>query len=258
MPEWVRKVYPKGTKAKDFLQHYSRQFNTIELNTTHYRIPDHKTIQRWYEMSPADFKFCPKIPQTISHSRNLGLGGEQIPAFCEAIQGLKEKLGCCFMQLPPYFGPDRLPQLATFVAAFPNHIPLAIEVRHEDWFNDPSQAEALFNLLAKHRRATVLTDVAGRRDVLHMRLTNSIAMVRFVGNDLVPSDYTRIHDWIERSLQWQEAGLKEIYFFTHEPDNIKAPELAEYLSTKLADKPAIETRGPVFYQSNDGEQMSLF
>ncbi len=258
MPEWVGKVYPKGTKAKDFLQHYSRQFNTIELNTTHYRIPDHQMIQRWYERSPADFKFCPKIPQIISHSRNLGLGGEQIPAFCEAIQGLEEKLGCCFMQLPPYFGSDRLPQLATFVSAFPNHIPLAIEVRHEDWFNDPKQAEALFNLLAKHRMATVLTDVAGRRDVLHMRLTNSIAMVRFVGNDLVPSDYTRINDWIERSLQWQKAGLKEIYFFTHEPDNIKAPELAEYLSTKLADKPAIETRGPVFYQSNDGEQMSLF
>ncbi len=258
MSEWVGKVYPKGAKAKDFLYHYSRQFNTIELNTTHYRIPDHQTIQRWYDMSAADFKFCPKIPQSISHSRHLGLGGEQIPAFCEAIQGLDEKLGCCFMQLPPYFGPDKLPQLATFVSAFPNHIPLAIEVRNEAWFNDPQHSQALFDLLAEHQIATVLTDVAGRRDVLHMRLTNSTAMVRFVGNDLVPSDYTRIDDWVERSVQWQKAGLQEIYFFTHEPDNIRAPELAEYLATQLADKAAIETRGPVFHESNEGEQMSLF
>jgi len=258
MPEWVGKVYPKGTRAKDFLYHYSRQFNTIELNTTHYRIPDHQTIKRWYDLSAADFKFCPKIPQSISHSRSLGLGGEQIPAFCEAIQGLEEKLGCCFMQLPPYFGPDKLPQLATFVSAFPNHIPLAIEVRHEAWFNDPQQAQALFDLLAEHQMAIVLTDVAGRRDVLHMRLTNSTAMVRFVGNDLVPSDYTRIDDWVDRSLQWQKAGLQEIYFFTHEPDNIKAPELADYLATHLANKDAIKTRGPVFYPSNEGEQMSLF
>ena len=118
MKEWVGEVYPKHAKSKDFLQYYSQQFNTIELNTTHYRIPTESTIQKWYEQSTEDFKFCPKVPQTISHSRNLGLGTDKIPMFCNAIAGLREKLGCCFMQLPPYFGIDRLGALETFSKPF--------------------------------------------------------------------------------------------------------------------------------------------
>lgn len=258
MPEWVGKVYPAGTRTKGFLEAYGKQFNTIELNTTHYRIPSLEMIQRWYEQTPADFKFCPKIPQSISHSRNLGLGGEQIPLFCEAVQGLEEKLGCCFMQLPPYFGPDRLKQLETFLQAFPSHIPLAIELRHEAWFKEATTRVALFEVLENTNSATVLTDVAGRRDVLHMRLTNSIGMTRFVGNDLHPTDYERIDEWVLRLRHWQEQGLREMYFFTHEPDNLKAPDLADYLASQLKGMEGVLTRGPVFFASDQGEQMSLF
>jgi uncharacterized protein YecE (DUF72 family) len=101
MKEWVGNAYPEKTKPKEYLKYYGEQFNTIELNTTHYRIPDKATITKWYNETPSDFRFCPKLPQSISHSRNLGLGGERILSFCEAVQGLEEKLGCCFMQLPP-------------------------------------------------------------------------------------------------------------------------------------------------------------
>ncbi|RZA02049.1 MAG: DUF72 domain-containing protein [Moraxellaceae bacterium] len=64
---WEGKVYPLGTDTKDFLHHYSRQFNSIELNTTHYRIPDLETIRRWRAATPEGFRFCPKFPQSISH-----------------------------------------------------------------------------------------------------------------------------------------------------------------------------------------------
>ena len=258
MPEWVGKIYPTGTRNKDFLEAYGKQFNTIELNTTHYRIPTLDLIQRWYTATPADFKFCPKIPQTISHSRNLGLGGEQIPMFCEAVTALEEKLGCCFMQLPPYFGVDRLGKLETFLKAFPSHIPLAIELRHESWFKDVDSSRGLFELLENTNSATVLTDVAGRRDVLHMRLTNGVGMVRFVGNDLHTTDYERMDEWVTRLQEWRDQGLKEVYFFTHEPDNLKAPELADYLVRLLKKEAGIWTRGPEFYASDQGEQMSLF
>lgn len=258
MPEWVGKIYPPGTKSKDFLEAYGKQFNTIELNTTHYRIPTLELIERWYRSTPTDFKFCPKIPQSISHSRNLGLGGEQIPLFCEAVQALEEKLGCCFMQVPPYFGVDRLGKLETFLSAWPSHIPLAIELRHESWFQDEESSRGLFELLEQTDTATVLTDVAGRRDVLHMRLTNGVGMVRFVGNDLHPTDYERIDDWVSRLNLWRDQGLRELYFFTHEPDNLKAPELADYLVRLLKKEARIQTRGPEFYASDQGEQMSLF
>ncbi len=257
MKEWVGKVYPSGAKAKDFLYHYSRQFNTIELNTTHYRIPGESLIEKWYKESAADFHFCPKIPQVISHSRDLGLGGGQIAVFCQAIAGLKEKLGCCFMQLPPHFAFNRLPQLENFLRAFPAQIPLAVELRHESWFALPGRLNEWLRVLRRYGKQAVLTDVAGRRDVLHMGLSGDRAMIRFVGNDLHPTDYERIDAWVERLYSWYVQGLRSVYFFTHEPDNIKAPELAAYLWDQLKKYADIETRGPNLKEL-PGEQMQLF
>src|SRR4030095_6764571 len=64
-PEWVGKIYPKGTKEKDFLQYYVKQFNSIELNATHYRIFPSSTIEGWANKAGAGFKYCPKFPQII-------------------------------------------------------------------------------------------------------------------------------------------------------------------------------------------------
>lgn len=258
MPEWVGKVYPPKTKPKDFLTYYSRQFNTIELNTTHYRIPDPATIEKWRLESEADFRFCPKVLQTISHSSDLGLGGSLIPQFCDAVAGLEEKLGCCFLQLPPYFGPERIGVLEKFLKAWPSELPLAVEVRQEGWFKHGAEQEAYWELLERYGIAAVITDVAGRRDVTHMRLTADRTLVRFVGNNLHPTDYQRIDQWIKRTDRWFEQGLKEIFFFTHEPDNILAPDLAVYLCKQLKPIRALRWRGPDLTSANGSGQMSLF
>ncbi len=258
MKEWIGKIYPKGTKASDYLHFYSRQFNTIELNTTHYRIPTNAIIQKWKGAIPKDFQFCPKIPQSISHSRDLGLSGQSIELFCEAIQGLELNLGCCFMQLPPYFDYKRLGILEHFLQRFPSHIPLAIEIRHESWFSDAHALQSFFQLLERLRFSSVITDVAGRRDVLHQGITSTTAMIRFVGNNLLPSDYSRIDEWIIRLDEWFKKGLRKVYFFPHEPDNILAPDLSLYLVTKVQEQlPYVEVRGPQFLQEKP-PQLSLF
>ncbi|MCB0706255.1 MAG: DUF72 domain-containing protein [Saprospiraceae bacterium] len=258
MKEWVGTVYPPGTKASEYVTHYTRQFNTIEFNSTHYRIPDIETVNRWRQQSAPGFKFCPKIPQVISHSRQLGVDDPKLPLFCERVTGLDEKLGCCFIQLPPYFGVDRLPVLERFLGQFPAEMPLAIEVRHASFFESETAANSFFQLLEKYDRTAVITDVAGRRDVLHMRLSNERTMIRFVGNGLVPSDYSRIDAWVIRLSEWAKAGLKEIYFFCHEPDNILAPDLSLYLFQQLRHLPGIKLRGPKLLDSNNGQQISLF
>ncbi|TXB70248.1 DUF72 domain-containing protein [Phaeodactylibacter luteus] len=261
MKEWVGKVYPPSTKAAGFLRAYSQQFNTIELNTTHYRIPDAATVDKWKQETTPDFRFCPKVPQSISHSRDLGLGSDLIPAFAKAIGRLGEKLGCCFLQLPPYFGTDRAELLSTFLKAFPAAIPLAVEARHESWFSAPQQTNAFLELLARQQRSAVITDVAGRRDVLHMGLAGPTTMVRFVGNGLHPTDYSRADEWIARLKRWAQRGLSQVYFFPHEPDNILAPEMAAYLYEKIKkDWPGADSRGPVLHQppGPQPEQMSLF
>ncbi len=258
MKEWVGHIYPNNAKTKDFLKYYTQQFNTIELNTTHYRIPDFDMVQKWQTQAVADFRFCPKIPQAISHSRDMGLSDGKLLAFCESIQLFGKKLGCCFIQMPPYFGADRLAVLEVFLEKFPNSIPLAVEVRHESWFRNEKAIEKLANLLRQKNRAFVITDVAGRRDVLHLRITSELVMIRFVGNALHPSDYTRIDQWVEKLKHWFAKGLREVYFFTHEPQNLQAPEIAKYLVEQARKQmPEVQTRGPEFIKKQ-GEQMRLF
>lgn len=226
MKEWVGTWYPQGAKADSFLYHYSRQFQTIELNTTHYRIPQAETVQKWYEQSDAAFRFCPKLPQIISHSRDLGVQNDAISSFCQAIEHFQEKMGCCFMQLPPTFSVTNMPVLETFFKSWPKNIPLAVEFRHADWF-EPDALDFMLETLYKYNKATVITDVAGRRDVAHMGLSSNQVLIRFVGNSLHASDYTRIDDWISRLRCWV-SGVRDIFFFLHQPDNILAPEIALY------------------------------
>jgi uncharacterized protein YecE (DUF72 family) len=256
MKEWIGKFYPTGAKQKDFLQHYSKQFNTIELNTTHYRIPDQHTIEKWYQESTPEFKFSPKIPQIISHSGDLGLGQVYTDQFCKSIVGLQEKLGCSFMQLPPHFSPEKLHLLTLFLQKFPTkEIPLAIEVRHPMWY-EPNHFEALIELLEKYAVNTVITDVAGRRDVLHLALTTPLAMLRFVGNGLHSTDYQRIDDWIAVFQQWLNNGLEELYFFSHQPDNILSPEMCVYFTNKLEERTGIKLEKKT--KAIEDGQMTLF
>ena len=256
MKDWLGIYYPSKTPSNQFLYYYGQQFNTIELNTTHYRIPDETLIEKWYADTPADFKFCPKIPRSISHRNDLGIGSKQFALFCSVIQGLKDKLGPCFMQLPPYFGPSKLPILEAFLAQFPTDIiPLSIEVRQADWFGSV-QLERLLRCLKKHQVGTIFSDVAGRRDALHQGLTNDTVQIRFVGNSLHRSDYDRIDAWIDRWLQWFDQGIRKLYFFAHQPDSLLAPELCIYLQNQIEAKSDF-----VFKRKtrpfNDG-QLSLF
>jgi uncharacterized protein YecE (DUF72 family) len=245
MKAWVGRWYPAGTRDKDMPAAYGRQFNTIEHNSTHYRIPDAATVARRREEMPADFRFCPKIPQVISHSRNLGATNGLLDEFCEAIRGLEDRLGSCFIQLPPQMDVSQIPVLERFLDRWPEDLSLAVEVRHPSFFEPTVAAETYFQVLSERRVAAVITDVADRRDVCHMRLTAPVSMVRFVGNGLHPSDYERIREWAARLKRWTDGGLRDVYFFTHEPDNLLAPDLAMFAAGVFsADIPGARLRGP--------------
>lgn len=253
--EWVGTYYPPKTKSAEFLNSYAKQFNTIEHNTSFYRIPDDTSVLKWYNQSTQDFKFCPKIFQFISKSKTLGRDNNEIEEFISAISLLAEKLGPSFLQLPPNFSPLNRQALIDFIERVGQRIPLAIEFRHPDWFTD--KGIGIFDELRDLNVSSVITDVAGRRDVCHMQVTNSNVMIRFVGNNLVPSDYVRIVEWTERMEYWFEMGIKHIYFFVHEPENVHAPELANYLGNVWEKRSSIETRYPKLIE-NTKEQLSLF
>lgn len=258
--EWKGSFYPQKTRAKDFLLEYGKQFNSIELNSTHYGTPTQDTLQKWYEQTPDDFVFCPKVHKAISHRKTLGVDSDIIENTINQLSIFNEKLGPLFMQLPPYFASDRLDLLVEFFEAFPAEINLSVELRHESWFRDEHVMNELQDICIEYNKGLLMTDVAGRRDVLHMRVCNDYVMIRFVGNaneiELHPSDYARIDDWVSKLNFYHENGIKKFYFFPHEPDNILAPELAVYLCEQIEEKTSIKFRGPKKIIQNP--QLNLF
>ncbi|MDX1904835.1 MAG: DUF72 domain-containing protein [Thermonemataceae bacterium] len=252
---WLGKIYPKNTPSSDFLKIYAQQFNTIELNATHYSLPEKKTIEKWCQDIDKDFRFCPKVPQQISHTQKLQGTTKLVDEFVERMSFFSHNLGLSFLQLSPFFEYKNMDVVEDFLSKFPSEIPLALEFRHQSWFEE-GNFEQMAKILEKYKTATVITDVAGRRDVLHQRVTSDKQLIRFVGNNLHHTDYTRIDDWVEQIKKWLNEGLKEIYFFIHQPDNLLAPELASYLIEKLNLIDGLYLKTPKFVQSD--VQMKLF
>jgi uncharacterized protein YecE (DUF72 family) len=157
---------------------------------------------------------------------------------------LGDKLGQVFLQLPPYFTYKNLPYLEFFLKAWPQEMPLAIELRDEEMHKSRSQFAEYFELLRKYNCSPLITDVSGRRDLLHMAVTNSKVFVRWVGNGLHPTDHERIKDWKARIIEWSKRGVNEVYFMLHEPENLKTPEIAEFMARELENIQYIQHRGP--------------
>lgn len=228
----LKGFYPRGTK--DELSYYSRQFNSIELNATHYGVPKKEQILIWKEKTPADFKFFPKIPQSISHFKRLIDVRTLTEEFVDRMSFLEEKLGMIFLQLHDNFKPKDIDRIIKFVSEFPKGIPLGIEVRNEAWFQG-SEAEDFYNLLRQHQTSNIIVDTAGRRDMLHMRLSSGAAFVRFVGAN-VASDYERLDEWVGRIEQWKNQGLQKLYFFIHQNVEKESPLLSAHFIKQLNQK----------------------
>lgn len=245
----LKGFYPRGTK--DELGYYSRQFNSIELNATFYRIFPAEQFAKWYEKTPDNFKFFPKLNQEISHWKRLNEVQAVVDNYLYNASNLKEKLGTIFLQMHSNFAPKDFDRVVRFVENWPKEIPLAIEFRHTNWYNDEVVSNQLYDLLEKSNISNVIVDTAGRRDLLHMRLTNPTAFVRYVGANH-PTDYTRLDDWVKRLKEWQEQGIKEIDFFIHQNIEKESPLLSTYFIKQLNDELGCSLKTP-----NEDSQQTL-
>lgn len=245
--EWVGKIYPKGTKEANFLDEYVKHYNSIELNATHYKLYKPEDIRKWVDKAGhADFKFCPKVYQGISHFGNLADKQFLTDAFLEGISAFGEHLGPVFLQVSDKFGPKRKEELFQYLATLPHDVQFFLEVRHPDWFRAPLSTE-LFEKLKELRIGAVITDTAGRRDCCHMHLTLPQTFVRYVGNSLHHTDFTRIDAWADRIQYWLDNGLESLYFFMHMHNEATSPELTIYLAERLNKVAGIEVRMPQFW-----------
>jgi len=144
--DWKGSLYPADSQNKDFLKLYSKVYNTVEINSTFYRKPTAKTLQKWKDETPEDFKFIIKIPKTISHSGYSESKKEEFDIFCNYINdNLKPKLAGFLIQFPASFHctEDNLKWLTETLS---DEFLLAVEFRHVSWWNDD-----VYELFKKHQ-----------------------------------------------------------------------------------------------------------
>lgn len=232
--KWNKKelkgFYPRG--IKDELMYYAQEFNSIELNASFYKAPSVDQVRLWKTKVPEGFKFYPKIPREISHFKRLSNVEDSLNQFCDAISNFEDRLGVTFLQVHDNFKPKDFERLKDFVNLFPMGMPLAVEVRSGEWFVPGKECDEMYDLLREQNRTAILVDTAGRRDLLHMRLTTPHAFVRYVGANH-PSDYTRLDDWVNRIKQWRAEGLQSLDFFVHQNIEEESPLLSAYFIRQM-------------------------
>jgi len=139
---WRGSFYPEDLVSKDFLSHYATHFDTVEVDSTFYRIPLEKTVIEWKQQTPASFLFSLKFPQKITHVKMLEDCQEETRVFLERVSLLEEKVGVLLLQFPPMFGAQHFLILANYLKTLPKGFRYAVEVRNKSLLN-----EALFALL---------------------------------------------------------------------------------------------------------------
>lgn len=247
--EWVGKIYPPKTREKDFLDHYVKHYNSIELNATHYKVYGATGIEKWSaKAGDKDFMFCPKMYQGITHRGSLKGKDFITTEFLRGIIAFEKHLGPVFVQVSDAFTPKRRDELFSFLDSLPKDMQFFLEVRHPDWFAKEDIRNDMFTTLRQLNMGAVITDTSGRRDCAHMHLPISKAFIRYVGNSLHATDYTRSDAWVERIKFWIDNGLQELYFFMHMHDEAYSPELTVYLVDKLNAACGLSLHKPVFIQ----------
>jgi uncharacterized protein YecE (DUF72 family) len=172
---WRGKFYPNKTASKDFLAYYSTKFDTVEVDSTFYRIPTSQAIINWRNQTPESFMFSLKFPSIITHIKMLQNCERETSVFLERANLLKEKLGPLLLQFPPNFGIEHLPDLANFLQKLPKHQRYLVEVRDAEFLN-----EDFYSLLRANNVALAWVDSPNMPQT--SELTSDFLYIRWEGN----------------------------------------------------------------------------
>lgn len=241
--EWLGHFYPDSLKEKDFLHYYAKLFNCIELNTTYYRIPSFLQVEHWKSQVGSNFRFCPKFPQLVTHVKKLQYCDKEVSEFVQSISVFGETLGPVFLMPYPQMDTSYFPLIKRFIERLPSSLNVFLELRHPNWFAN-GLYQPLYDFVADYKIGLVITDASGRRDCVHMHVSKKETFIRFVGNGLHPTDYTRIQDWTNRISLWLKEGIENVYFFMHQHNELNAALLNRYVIEQFNTLPNIHLESP--------------
>lgn len=186
--DWVGPFYPAGTPPADFLNLYAQRFDTVEVDSTYYRIPSESMVRNWRARTPPEFIFAAKFPQVITHKKVLRDCREELGDFLRAMALLEDRLGPLLLQFP-YFNKqafarpeDFLVLLEHFLDELPDVFSYAVEVRNKNWINarllDALRKKNVALALIDHPWMTPVAQLLSKHDVV----TAGFTYIRWLGD----------------------------------------------------------------------------
>lgn len=233
--DWVGPFYPKATASADFLAFYAKKFQTVEIDSTFYRIPSTETVRKWFQITPENFIFSPKFPRVITHEKRLQNCSAELDKFLSVFSLLKHKLGPLVLQFEYSFTPEYFPQLADFLPQLPENYKFAVEVRNELWHKNVD----FFDLLEKYHCALVMQDLYYMPK--YFRITAPFTFIRLLGNrKQIPDDFSHaridredaLNDWARRTLEMVSEGI-DVYIYSNNRYQGFAPATVTNLNAKI-------------------------
>jgi uncharacterized protein YecE (DUF72 family) len=211
--EWSGVFYPEGISSRDYLIHYSRVFDAVELDSTFYGTPRPEYVERWAAVTPEYFQFCVKTPRQITHDLRLEGAADQMKQFIDTMAILGKKLGVVLIQLPPDFTFNQIHSLAVFLRQLPSEYRFAVEFRHRSWQNT-----ATGQLLQNHNVCWASADyihmpkrVMATADFLYIRWIGRHG--RFDSHDVeLDERLPDLKKWLEE-IQSNISGVDSVYGF---------------------------------------------
>jgi len=214
---WKGVFYPANVPSKQFLTYYSTQFDTVEVDSTFYRIPRRSSVSDWSRQTPKGFMFSLKFPQVITHIKKLKNCQEETKVFLERVELLNEKLGALLLQLPYSFWSDEhVSLLRDFLQNLPKSHRYAVEVRNKKLLN-----ESFYSVL-RNNNATLawvespfmpqITEITA--DFMYVRWEGDRQLVKGTIGKREVEKLSNIKSWTERLRKISHAKTETFGYFS--------------------------------------------
>ncbi|HTS49012.1 MAG TPA: DUF72 domain-containing protein [Bryobacteraceae bacterium] len=195
---WLGPFYPERLPPEQMLSFYSEHFDTVELNTTFYRLPPAGAAAQWKKNTPAGFCFAAKGSRFLTHMKKLRDPELGVERFFDHLSGLGKKLGPIVFQLPPQW-PVNIPRLEAFLAVLPRRRRYAFEFRNPTW-----NTGAVYDLLGKNNMALCIFDLAGVQSPIELTADFTYIRLHGPGGKYQGSyDDAALRDWADRIKTWR-------------------------------------------------------
>lgn len=211
---WRTTFYPPNSPTREWLDLYSRHFNTVELNNVFYRFPSENAVKQWRQAAPEGFLFSVKASRFMTHRKKLTDSEESVKNLLDRISLLGPKLGPILFQLPPRWraNPERLAAFAEWLPR--NEQDFVFEFRDASWHHD----EVLRVLKEKNLSFCVHDWPEAKAPPV---ITGRVAYIRLHGpHKAYAGKYTSAHlrPWIERIRLWQRQVERIFVYFNNDQE----------------------------------------